>query len=103
MEKRPEEAVKWFLKSAEQGYATGQDNLAKCYENGRGVAKDLKEAERWYRKAAEQGNSHAKEALDKLAKATSSAASSSGSRVGRNDPCPCGSGKKYKDCHGRQL
>lgn len=22
------------------------------------------------------------------------------SRVGRNDPCPCGSGKKYKNCHG---
>lgn len=22
-------------------------------------------------------------------------------RVGRNDPCPCGSGKKYKDCHGK--
>ncbi len=22
-------------------------------------------------------------------------------RVGRNDPCPCGSGKKYKGCHGR--
>jgi preprotein translocase subunit SecA len=22
-------------------------------------------------------------------------------RVGRNDPCPCGSGKKYKNCHGR--
>jgi hypothetical protein len=22
-------------------------------------------------------------------------------RVGRNNPCPCGSGKKYKDCHGR--
>ena len=21
-------------------------------------------------------------------------------RVGRNDPCPCGSGKKYKHCHG---
>jgi preprotein translocase subunit SecA len=21
--------------------------------------------------------------------------------VGRNDPCPCGSGKKYKNCHGR--
>ncbi len=20
-------------------------------------------------------------------------------RVGRNDPCPCGSGKKYKNCH----
>ncbi|HRU36017.1 MAG TPA: SEC-C metal-binding domain-containing protein, partial [Candidatus Paceibacterota bacterium] len=21
--------------------------------------------------------------------------------VGRNDPCPCGSGKKFKKCHGR--
>ena len=25
----------------------------------------------------------------------------SGEKVGRNDPCPCGSGKKYKHCHGR--
>ena len=24
-------------------------------------------------------------------------------RVGRNDPCPCGSGKKYKSCHGRLV
>ena len=24
----------------------------------------------------------------------------SGRKVGRNDPCPCGSGKKYKKCHG---
>ena len=24
-----------------------------------------------------------------------------GMRVGRNDPCPCGSGKKYKQCHGK--
>jgi preprotein translocase subunit SecA len=24
-------------------------------------------------------------------------------RVGRNDPCPCGSGKKYKQCHGRDM
>jgi preprotein translocase subunit SecA len=22
-------------------------------------------------------------------------------KVGRNDPCPCGSGKKYKYCHGK--
>jgi uncharacterized protein YecA (UPF0149 family) len=21
-------------------------------------------------------------------------------KIGRNDPCPCGSGKKYKKCHG---
>jgi preprotein translocase subunit SecA len=22
-------------------------------------------------------------------------------KVGRNEPCPCGSGKKYKQCHGK--
>ncbi len=25
-----------------------------------------------------------------------------GPRVGRNDPCPCGSGKKFKNCHGKE-
>ncbi|PTF14690.1 preprotein translocase subunit SecA [Staphylococcus devriesei] len=24
-----------------------------------------------------------------------------GDKIGRNDPCPCGSGKKYKNCHGK--
>ena len=24
-----------------------------------------------------------------------------GKKIGRNDPCPCGSGKKYKKCHGK--
>ncbi|MBK6329053.1 MAG: SEC-C domain-containing protein [Bacteroidetes bacterium] len=22
-------------------------------------------------------------------------------KIGRNDPCPCGSGKKFKQCHGK--
>jgi preprotein translocase subunit SecA len=22
-------------------------------------------------------------------------------KIGRNEPCPCGSGKKYKHCHGK--
>jgi len=26
-----------------------------------------------------------------------------GPKIGRNDPCPCGSGKKYKNCHGKGL
>ncbi|MGE5491951.1 MAG: preprotein translocase subunit SecA, partial [Actinomycetota bacterium] len=26
---------------------------------------------------------------------------SAGPKIGRNDPCPCGSGKKYKHCHGK--
>ncbi|TAG11855.1 MAG: hypothetical protein EAZ41_05425 [Sphingobacteriia bacterium] len=24
-------------------------------------------------------------------------------KIGRNDPCPCGSGKKFKACHGRDI
>ena len=27
----------------------------------------------------------------------------SGPKIGRNDPCPCGSGKKYKNCHGKGV
>jgi preprotein translocase subunit SecA len=26
-----------------------------------------------------------------------------GPKMGRNDPCPCGSGKKYKNCHGKEA
>ena len=26
-----------------------------------------------------------------------------GPKIGRNDPCPCGSGKKYKNCHGAGM
>ncbi|HYM93938.1 MAG TPA: SEC-C metal-binding domain-containing protein, partial [Chitinophagaceae bacterium] len=26
-----------------------------------------------------------------------------GPKIGRNDPCPCGSGKKYKHCHGKEV
>ena len=31
---------------------------------------------------------------------TATAQATAGQKVGRNDPCPCGSGKKYKKCHG---
>ncbi len=33
---------------------------------------------------------------------TQLAATSEFGKVGRNDPCPCGSGKKFKNCHGRK-
>jgi preprotein translocase subunit SecA len=26
-----------------------------------------------------------------------------GPKIGRNDPCPCGSGKKFKNCHGKDA
>jgi preprotein translocase subunit SecA len=32
-----------------------------------------------------------------------SAPRNAGSKVGRNDPCPCGSGKKFKKCHGTEA
>ena len=53
----------------------------------------------------------ASEAEQKAMAAQAEAASGGGSRtvvrqgekVGRNDPCPCGSGKKYKKCHGAHI
>jgi preprotein translocase subunit SecA len=33
---------------------------------------------------------------------TQTAQRRTGEKVGRNDPCPCGSGKKYKKCHGAE-
>lgn len=54
-----EEAVKWYRKAAEQGYASAQCDLGYCYEKGQGVTKDYAEAVKWYRKAAEQGHAYA--------------------------------------------
>ena len=42
------------------------------------------------------GGSHAAEAAARRADDPST-----WGRVGRNEPCPCGSGKKYKHCHGQ--
>lgn len=49
------DALGYFRKAAEQGYAAGQFNLGTMYDNGYGVTKDYAEAVKWYRKAAEQG------------------------------------------------
>ena len=57
------EAVKWYTKAAEQGYANAQCNLGNSYYNGRGVEQDYSEAVKWYRKAAEQGNANAQNNL----------------------------------------
>ncbi|WP_107850900.1 preprotein translocase subunit SecA [Oceanimonas marisflavi] len=72
---------------------------------------EVEEAEARRREAAErlpQSYSHA-EAENPLAEEGQSAAATGegapfvreGQKVGRNDPCPCGSGKKYKQCHGK--
>ena len=53
------EAVKWYRKVAEQGYAEAQYNLGECYENGNGVPQNYTEAVKWLKKAAAQGHSDA--------------------------------------------
>jgi preprotein translocase subunit SecA len=46
--------------------------------------------------------SHASDMVSEASEALSKAKPiRSGPKVGRNDPCPCGSGKKYKHCCGR--
>ena len=50
------QAVSWYRKAAEQGYAEAQSNLGYMYENGYGVNKNYSLAVEWYRKAAEQGH-----------------------------------------------
>jgi len=49
-----QEAIKWFKKAAEQGYARAQHKLGGMYKRGEGVSKDDKEAVKWYKKASEQ-------------------------------------------------
>jgi hypothetical protein len=42
-----------------------------------------------------------KEAFDEAASGKPKPVKRPGSRIGRNDPCPCGSGRKYKKCCGK--
>jgi uncharacterized protein len=53
--KDEKEAVKWFYKSAEQGYAEAQFDLGVCFRDSIGVKQNYAEALKWFRKAADQG------------------------------------------------
>ena len=60
------EALKWYVKSAEQGDSSAQYNLGTMYWLGLGVTKDRQEAAKWFRKAAEQGSVEADMALAQM-------------------------------------
>jgi TPR repeat protein len=60
------EALKWYTKAAEQGYAAAQHNLGKMYWNGHGVPEDFVQSYKWLNLAAAQGNETAKEGRDAL-------------------------------------
>src|SRR5439155_481951 len=49
------EALRWYQKAADQGFAPAQVNIGASYEAGDGVPQDYGEAMRWLRKAADQG------------------------------------------------
>ncbi len=50
-----EQAINWFRKAAEQGYADGQGMLGEMYRYGRGVEQNYEQVVYWFHKAAEQG------------------------------------------------
>ena len=61
-----EEAVHWFRRAAQQGFAVAQVNLAVCYANGITVDRDLDEAKRLCALAAAAGNEQARALLAEL-------------------------------------
>jgi TPR repeat protein len=60
------EAVRWYQKAADQGFAGAQNNLANMFEQGHGVTQDYSKAAQWYLKAAEQENSNAQHSLGRM-------------------------------------
>jgi preprotein translocase subunit SecA len=56
--------------------------------------------EREFQKKKQRELEQARSVSSATADTNGSAPRRSGEKVGRNDPCPCGSGKKYKKCHG---
>ena len=51
-------AMKWYGKSADQGYSYAQYYLGNCYYYGWGTEQDYAEAVKWYQKSADQDNSY---------------------------------------------
>ena len=66
MPKKAEEAAAWYRQGAEAGDAGAAILLGDCYEQGRGVAKDLGEARRWYEQAASGDGEEARTAREIL-------------------------------------
>ena len=61
-----EDGIIAWKKSAEQNYFLAQDELARLYENGKVIKKDLRMAEKWYGSAAMQGDPSAMRELVRL-------------------------------------
>ncbi|WP_174848735.1 preprotein translocase subunit SecA [Yersinia artesiana] len=64
-------------------------------------ALEVQRREEAERLAKQQQLSHESDNSSLMSQEEVNVAASLERKVGRNDPCPCGSGKKYKQCHGR--
>ncbi|WP_145483720.1 preprotein translocase subunit SecA [Yersinia aldovae] len=64
-------------------------------------ALEVQRREEAERLAKQQQLSHESDNSALMSQEEASVAASLERKVGRNDPCPCGSGKKFKQCHGR--
>ncbi len=65
-----------------------------------GASTTIDAIERDFQRKKERELEHARMAGSGNSSDPSGAQRRTGEKVGRNDPCPCGSGKKYKKCHG---
>jgi TPR repeat protein len=61
------EAAKWYRLAADQGFLQAQITLAKNFQYGRGVDRDLVEAYKWYTVAEQGGDDTAQIGLDEIA------------------------------------
>ena len=84
------------IKQPEEAQAAAEDNLARG--EARADASHLADAgaSQGLNAQNDQGSS-----LDQLSADENARLQAAFRHCGRNDPCPCGSGKKFKDCHGR--
>lgn len=62
------EAIRWYQKASQQGVYSSTFMLAKIYEEGKGVDKDINKASYFYRLAVKQGSKEAGEKLKELEK-----------------------------------
>jgi preprotein translocase subunit SecA len=68
--------------------------------SNRAPATTIDALEREFHKKKQRELEQARSVSSATADTNGTAPRRSGEKVGRNDPCPCGSGKKYKKCHG---
>jgi len=69
-------------------------------EESETTAQHLAETKKKPRQVVESGGGTAPAAAQPAAPAEAQPVRRAEPKVGRNDPCPCGSGKKFKKCHG---